>query len=75
MSAPLSPDDFRRLNEERRASSLRKFMVPLFYAPLLPLIRVSLRHNPPLRDKAFAAGIACGLVHAGYVMFNDSSVL
>lgn len=75
MSSALSPEDIRRLNEERRASSLRKFMVPLFYAPLLPLIRVSFRHRPKLRDKLFAAGIACGLIHAGYVMVNDSSVM
>lgn len=54
---------------------LRKFSVPIMYAPLLPLIRVSLRHNPPLRDKVFAGSILVALFHAGVVMSSDSSVL
>ena len=51
-----------------------KMFVPLIYAPLLPMIRVGLRHNPPLRDVVFAGGVLTALTHAGYVMFSDSSV-
>jgi len=75
MTQSLTPDEMRKLNEERRASMLRKFSVPIMYAPLLPLIRVSLRHNPPLRDKVFAGSILVALFHAGVVMSSDSSVL
>ena len=48
--------------------------VPLLYAPLLPLIRLTLRHNPPVRDAAFAAAVGVALLHAGYIMSSDSSV-
>ena len=48
--------------------------IPLLYAPALPLIRLGLRHNPPLRDAAFGAAVLTALAHAGYIMFSDSSV-
>jgi hypothetical protein len=49
-------------------------LVPLLYAPLLPLVRIGLKHKPPLRDACFAASVLAALAHAGYVMFSDSSV-
>jgi hypothetical protein len=58
----------------KRQASQRNMMVPLLYAPLAPLIRIGLRHNPPLRDAAFAGAIGVALIHAGYIMFSDSSV-
>lgn len=62
------------LNKERRDTAWRKFVFPLFYAPMLPLIRIGLRNHPHLRNRAYAAGIAAGLAHAGWVMSGDSSV-
>ncbi|KAK3254631.1 hypothetical protein CYMTET_36161 [Cymbomonas tetramitiformis] len=67
-----SPEEF---NSRRKREVQWKYVVPLAYAPVLPLIRVGLRHNPPMRDKAFAAGILVALTHAGYIMFSDSTVL
>jgi hypothetical protein len=49
-------------------------MVPLLYAPLLPLIRIGLRGNPPMRDAAFAGAVLAALAHAGYIMSSDSTV-
>lgn len=75
MTSRLTPEEIKRMNEERRTTTMRTFAVPFLYAPLLPLIRVSLGHNPPLRDRAFGAAIAVALAHAGYIMSSDSSVL
>lgn len=71
----MSPEEIRAMNEARRKRTFNTFVVPFLYAPLLPLIRVSLRHRPATRDRAFAGAIACALAHAGYVMSNDSTVL
>ena len=62
------------LNKARAESMKWKLLVPLLYAPMLPLIRIALRHNPDLRVKAYGAAILGGLAHAGYVMGQDSSV-
>ena len=62
------------MNRARAESMKWKLIVPLLYAPMLPLIRIGLRHKPDLRVKAYGAAIAAGLAHAGYVMGQDSSV-
>lgn len=73
-SADARAAELRALNERRRASQTSQ-LVPLLYAPLLPLIRIGLRGQPPLlRDAAFGAALCVALSHAGYVMFSDSSV-
>lgn len=65
--------ELETFNAQRR-SSLQKNAVPLLYAPLLPLIRLSLRSRPVLRDRVFAAAILVALSHAGYIMSHDTSV-
>ena len=62
------------LNKARAESMKWKLLIPLLYAPTLPLIRIGLRHNPDLRVKAYCAAILGGLAHAGYIMGQDSSV-
>ncbi len=42
-------------------------MTPLIWAPMLPLIRISLKDNPVLMRRAFAAGIVAANVHALFV--------
>jgi len=51
-------------------------LVPLLYAPLLPLLRIGLRARlPPERLTQLTLGvIGVALSHAGYIMFSDSSV-
>nr|GMC58755.1 uncharacterized LOC100276587 [Ipomoea batatas] len=38
-------------------------LLPLVYAPVLPLIRISLRHNPVVRDRLFY-GVLAGPTHS-----------
>ncbi|BDA46809.1 hypothetical protein COCOBI_09-2620 [Coccomyxa sp. Obi] len=51
-------------------------LVPLIYAPLLPLIRIGLKNRvaPATRDKIFGAAVLTALAHAGYVMSSDSTI-
>ena len=56
-----------------RPTSLHMY-APILYAPLLPLIRIALRHRPRVRDRAFGMGVAAALCHAGYVMSLDSTL-
>ena len=49
-------------------------LAPLAYAPLLPLIRIGLRKNPPLRDAVFGSCVLLALAHAGYIMAQDSTL-
>ncbi|KAA8535044.1 hypothetical protein F0562_030047 [Nyssa sinensis] len=46
-----------------------KYMLPLIYAPVLPLIRIQLRRNPVLRDRLFAAVLAGAFAHGFYLVY------
>ena len=48
-------------------------LVPIFYAPLFPLMRIALKGNPRL-PQYYAIGLGTALAHAAYVMFSDSTV-
>ncbi|XP_074580158.1 uncharacterized protein LOC141836544 [Curcuma longa] len=45
-----------------------KFLVPLVYAPVLPLIRIGLRHNPVLRERVFFGALAVAFAHGAYLV-------
>ena len=47
-----------------------------FQAPLLPLIRITLRNRLPAQqiNTITMAGIGVALAHAGFIMSRDSSV-
>ncbi|CAK7351057.1 unnamed protein product [Dovyalis caffra] len=45
-----------------------KFLVPLIYAPVLPLIRLTLRKNPVVRDRLFTAVLAGAFAHGFYLI-------
>ena len=50
-------------------------LLPLLYAPALPLVRHVLRKRPRhQRDLAFGAGVLVALAHAGYIMAGDSTM-
>ncbi|KAJ4752304.1 SH3/FCH domain protein [Rhynchospora pubera] len=44
-------------------------LVPLIYAPVLPLIRIGFRHNPVLRDRLFYGVLAGAFAHGTYLMY------
>ncbi|XP_038699038.1 uncharacterized protein LOC119996467 isoform X1 [Tripterygium wilfordii] len=46
-----------------------KFLVPLVYAPILPLIRLSLRRNPVLRDRLFFGVLVGAFAHGAYLVY------
>ncbi|KAK9830267.1 hypothetical protein WJX72_010684 [[Myrmecia] bisecta] len=51
-------------------------LVPLIYAPALPLLRIGLTGRVPnkVRNGILAGTILVALAHAGYVMSADSSM-
>ncbi|PON56921.1 hypothetical protein PanWU01x14_177870 [Parasponia andersonii] len=51
-----------------------KFLVPLVYAPVLPLIRIALRKNPVVRDRLFTAVLAGAFAHGFYLGYISSSI-
>ncbi|CAJ2634844.1 uncharacterized protein LOC123882310 [Trifolium pratense] len=72
----MAPSPFDPFNQEPVAVRKKnngppiKFLVPLIYAPVLPLIRLSLRHKPVLRDRLFTAVLAGAFAH-GFYLISD----
>lgn len=52
----------------KKQSAPFKFLVPLVYAPALPLIRIALRKNPVVRDRLFTAVLAGAFAHGFYLV-------
>ncbi|GLJ36157.1 hypothetical protein SUGI_0725440 [Cryptomeria japonica] len=47
-----------------------KFLVPLMYAPILPLIKITLKKRPVLRDRLFTAVLGGAFLHGFYLVTN-----
>ncbi|KAL4590220.1 hypothetical protein LXL04_003146 [Taraxacum kok-saghyz] len=45
-----------------------KFLVPLIYVPVLPLIQLTLRHQPVLRDRLFTTVLVGEFAHGSYLV-------
>ncbi|XP_019227719.1 PREDICTED: uncharacterized protein LOC109209008 [Nicotiana attenuata] len=52
----------------RRKGPAFEYLVPLVYAPVLPLIRIALRHKPVLRDRLFYGVLAGAFAHGTYLV-------
>lgn len=52
----------------RRKGPAFEYLVPLIYAPALPLIRIALRHKPVLRDRLFYGVLAGAFAHGTYLL-------
>jgi hypothetical protein len=74
--AAVEEAEMMQQQSQSRGDSMSVLMVPLFYAPIVPLMRVMLRGRVPTeRLTQMTLGvIAVGLAHAGSIMFSDSSV-
>lgn len=48
-------------------------LLPIVYAPMLPLIRIGLRGRIPQHqiDRIFGGAVLVALSHAGYIMMNS----
>ncbi|KAG0454793.1 hypothetical protein HPP92_024085 [Vanilla planifolia] len=55
-------------NRRRRGPPFA-LLVPLIYAPILPLIRIGLRHKPVLRDRLFFGVLAGAFAHGTYLVY------
>ncbi|KAI3447167.1 hypothetical protein Pfo_003832 [Paulownia fortunei] len=67
MAPPPSDPSNRDVVRRQNKGPPFKFLVPLIYAPALPLIRLSLRHRPVLRDRLFTAVLAGAFAHGFYL--------
>ncbi|CAI6004604.1 unnamed protein product [Closterium sp. NIES-64] len=45
-------------------------ITPILYAPLFPLIRITLRHKPKLRDRLFVTAVASAFLHGAYMNYR-----
>ncbi|RXH74490.1 hypothetical protein DVH24_029211 [Malus domestica] len=54
---------------KRKPGHQIKFLIPLIYAPVLPLIRLSLRRNPVVRDRLFTAVLVGAFAHGFYLVY------
>ncbi|CAI7776720.1 unnamed protein product [Closterium sp. NIES-53] len=56
----------------RRFSKAPDFslLTPILYAPLFPLIRITLRHKPKLRDRLFVTAVASAFLHGAYMNYR-----
>ncbi|XP_022143221.1 uncharacterized protein LOC111013138 [Momordica charantia] len=66
MAAPYDPATREAVRKKQGAPI--KFLVPLVYAPVLPLIRIALRKNPVVRDRLFTAVLAGAFAHGFYLV-------
>uniref|UniRef100_A0A2P2JRQ4 Uncharacterized protein MANES_06G052500 n=1 Tax=Rhizophora mucronata TaxID=61149 RepID=A0A2P2JRQ4_RHIMU len=66
-SDPYAPNRDAPVRKQNKGPPF-KFLVPLVYAPVLPLIRISLRHRPVLRDRLFTAVLAGAFAHGFYLV-------
>ncbi|OAY77582.1 hypothetical protein ACMD2_07308, partial [Ananas comosus] len=62
------------VKKQQRHGPQFKFLVPLIYAPILPLIRIGLRHNPVVRDRLFFGVLAGAFAHGAYLVYPSFSL-
>ncbi len=60
-----------KMSQPQKKQFQFKYMFPLLYAPILPLIRISLRKRPVLRDRMFGLGVLTAFLHGGYILLFD----
>jgi len=69
--------DQPKQQHKRRSGPNWNLLVPLAYAPALPLTRIALVRNkvaPHIRDRVLIGMTLTALAHAAYVMGQDSSM-
>ncbi|KAL0013844.1 hypothetical protein SO802_000913 [Lithocarpus litseifolius] len=69
MASPSNPSSQEAAIRRQNKGPPYKFLVPLIYAPVLPLIRLSLRKNPVLRDRLFTIVLAGAFAHGFYLVY------
>ncbi|KAB1209018.1 hypothetical protein CJ030_MR6G010465 [Morella rubra] len=72
MASPSAPSNQEAAVRKQRKGPPFKFLVPLIYAPVLPLIRITLKKNPVMRDRLFTLVLAGGFAHGLYLVSSVS---
>ncbi|XP_073132510.1 uncharacterized protein [Henckelia pumila] len=67
MASPADPSTQNAVRKQNKGPPF-KFLAPLIYAPVLPLIRLSLRHKPVLRDRMFTTVLVGAFAHGFYLV-------
>ncbi|KAK4357725.1 hypothetical protein RND71_023335 [Anisodus tanguticus] len=62
-----SPSDSQVI--KRRKGPAFEYLIPLVYAPVLPLRKIPLRHKPLLRDCVFYGVSAGAFAHGTYLVY------
>ncbi|KAL6608301.1 hypothetical protein ACP70R_041364 [Stipagrostis hirtigluma subsp. patula] len=62
------PAAARQRQQQQQRKPPLMMLLPLIYAPVLPLIRIGLRHNPVLRDRLFYGVLAGAFAHGAYLI-------
>ncbi|KAI6681734.1 uncharacterized protein LOC115691513 [Syzygium oleosum] len=68
MASPSDTSNQEAVVRKQSKGAPFKFLVPLIYAPVLPLIRLSLRKNPVVRDRLFTLVLAGAFAHGFYLV-------
>ncbi|XP_021764528.1 uncharacterized protein LOC110729123 [Chenopodium quinoa] len=70
MASPYDPFKQEPIKQQQQKKKGPNFllMLPLIYAPVLPLIRISLRHKPVIRDRLFTAVLVGAFAHGAYLV-------
>ncbi|XP_030549966.1 uncharacterized protein LOC115754921 [Rhodamnia argentea] len=68
MASPSDTSNQEAVVRKQNKGAPFKFLVPLIYAPALPLIRLTLRKNPVVRDRLFTIVLAGAFAHGFYLV-------
>ncbi|KAH6761670.1 SH3/FCH domain protein, partial [Perilla frutescens var. hirtella] len=66
---PMAPPPSDPAIQRQKKGAPIKFLIPLIYAPVLPLVRLTLRHKPVLRDRVFGAVLVGAFAHGFYLVY------
>ncbi|KAK3436671.1 hypothetical protein EUGRSUZ_C01298 [Eucalyptus grandis] len=75
MASPSDTSNQEAVVRKQNKGAPIKFLVPLIYAPVLPLIRLSLRRNPVVRDRLFTLVLAGAFAHGFYLVYPFPCIL
>ncbi|KAK9268958.1 hypothetical protein L1049_000724 [Liquidambar formosana] len=69
MASPSDPSNQESAVRRHNKAAPYKFLLPLVYAPVLPLIRIALRKKPVLRDRLFTGVLVGAFAHGFYLVY------
>ncbi|KAL9242412.1 hypothetical protein vseg_016407 [Gypsophila vaccaria] len=65
---PSNKDSMKNQQMHRKKGPNLMLFLPLIYAPVLPLIRITMKHKPVMRDRLFYGVLAGAFIHGTYLV-------